>query len=354
MAMTTTEVVYTLKWMDDVGGLSILDQTLLPEKVQYDVLFRVEDVYEAIKSLKVRGAPAIGVAAAYGVVLAAQTETDLGPEEFREKISQYIKYLAASRPTAVNLFWALDRMEAILNREEPLGTLTMYNLLKQEANAIYEEDRKICQSLGEIGIDILRNNTGILTHCNAGRLATAGLGTALAPIYVAHARGMLLKVFADETRPLLQGSRLTAWELQKCGVDVTVMCDSMAAHAMEQGKIQTVLVGADRILANGDVFNKIGTYGVSLLAKAHNIPLYVVAPKSTFDLETKHRTQVRIEHRKEEEVSCGMGKRTAPKGVKVYNPAFDVTPASLVTGIITEYGIISPVNEENIRQVLKA
>ncbi|MBD2848240.1 S-methyl-5-thioribose-1-phosphate isomerase [Paenibacillus sp. IB182496] len=328
-------------WTED--HVSLLDQRLLPEQVVYLKLNTAQDVWEAIRHLKVRGAPAIGISAAYGVVLGSRhASEDL--TQWRELVHEAAAALATSRPTAVNLFWALDRMKARADALSALGgTLeSAKRALLDEAIAIQSEDEQTCRMIGEHALGLLQPNTGVLTHCNAGGLATARYGTALAPLYLAQDQGMNLRVFADETRPVLQGARLTAFELQQAGIDVTLICDNMAAMVMAKGWVQAVIVGTDRVAANGDVANKIGTYGVAVLAKAHNIPFYVACPMSTIDLHTATGADIPIEERAPEEITNGFGKRTAPLGIKVYNPAFDITPAEYVTAIITERGIIRP------------
>lgn len=343
-----------LQWLgDEHGQLRMIDQTQLPGELIYLDCRDAETVFEAIRALRVRGAPAIGIAAAYGVCLGVQREVAQAPESFFARLTQTIDYLATSRPTAVNLFWALDRMRQLGERHRtgcsPAEVLT---LLLAEARAIHAEDAAMCRAIGTLGATLLPREGGVLTHCNAGGLATAELGTALAAIYVAHEQGKRLRVFADETRPLLQGARLTAWELHQAGIDVTVICDSMAAQVMREGRIQAVIVGADRITANGDTANKIGTYGVALLAQAHDIPFYVAAPSSTFDLTLATGDQIPIEQRSAHEITHGFGKPTVPVGVTVYNPAFDVTPARLIRAIVCERGIIEPVNTANIARLL--
>jgi methylthioribose-1-phosphate isomerase len=329
----------TVDWVGGTDGfLRLLDQTRLPAEVVYRDCRTVEDVWEAIKTLRVRGAPAIGVAAAYGVVIGASAGI----------AAKAVEYLRTSRPTAVNLFWALDRMRRVIDsRLDDLPAA-----LLKEAVQIDEEDQAMCRAIGACGAPLVPDGGGVLTHCNAGSLATAGLGTALAVLYEAHAQGKRFRVYADETRPLLQGARLTAWELGEAGLNVTVLCDSMAASLMHSGAVQMVVVGADRIAANGDTANKIGTYGVALLAQAHKIPLYVAAPSSTFDLACPSGELIPIEQRDPREVTHGFGSATAPAGVCVYNPAFDVTPARLIAGIITERGVIRPVDEATIRRTL--
>ncbi|MGI6113139.1 MAG: S-methyl-5-thioribose-1-phosphate isomerase [Mahellales bacterium] len=341
----------TVNWQD--GKLIILDQTRLPLETVYEEITTIEQVWDAIYKLKVRGAPAIGVAAAYGLCLSVMDEKTKEPAEFLYKLKKNAEYLATSRPTAVNLFWALERIEKVA---EAAGNLPVEDIKKrilEEAHSIKKEDQAICDGIGEHLLTLLRDGMGILTHCNAGAAATAGCGTALAPIYKARERGWNLKVFADETRPLLQGARLTAWELKEMGVDVTLICDNMAAMVMAQGKIDAVIVGCDRVAANGDFANKIGTYGVAILAKEHGIPFYVAAPSSTIDLKTQKGQDIVIEERKADEITCGFGRRTAPEHVKVFNPAFDVTPAKYVTAIVTEKGVIYPPFEEGIRKMFK-
>jgi methylthioribose-1-phosphate isomerase len=335
------------------GCLRLIDQTRLPtEFVEIDC-HDVPTVWEAIKLLRVRGAPAIGVAAAYGAVLGARSQGLKQTGTVREALRQATAYLRTSRPTAVNLFWAVERMDAAGAEVHDQSARMLLDRLLDEAHAIAEEDRAMCRAIGRFGAELLGAGEGILTHCNAGGLATADYGTALAVIFAAQEKGKHVRVFADETRPLLQGSRLTAWELQRRGVAVTLICDNMAAQVMKEGKVQKVVVGADRIAANGDTANKIGTYGVALLARAHDIPFYVAAPSSTFDLTIADGSAIPIEQREPGEVTHGFGRQTAPTGIDVYNPAFDVTPAALIAGIITEKGVIRPVNRETIRKVFE-
>jgi methylthioribose-1-phosphate isomerase len=342
----------TIQWVGGVDGfVRLLDQTLLPTQLEYRDCRRVEEVWEAIRSLRVRGAPAIGIAAAMGVVVGVQDCKER--REFSKRLEDVASYLRTSRPTAVNLFWALERMERAarphLERDSP-GRLV--RLLLDEALAIEEEDRQMCRSIGRIGAGLIREGQGVLTHCNAGGLATADYGTALAVLFTAAEQGRRFHVFADETRPLLQGARLTTWELKQRGIDVTLICDSMAAQVMKEGRVQVVITGADRIAANGDTANKIGTYGVALLAHAHGIPFYVAAPSSTFDLCLADGDAIPIEQRDAREITHGLGKQIAPDGIKVYNPAFDVTPARLIAGIVTEKGLIQPVSSATIRAVV--
>ena len=345
----------TMTWRGDAltGGLQLLDQTLLPVEVVTVECRTVAQVWEAIQKLRVRGAPAIGVSAAYGVVLGVQATVDSPPEQFLAVLKAVCDELASSRPTAVNLFWALDRMQRVGEKLAQRPGLERVELLLAEARRIEAEDRAMCTAIGLVGARYLPHTCGVLTHCNAGGLATAGDGTALAVIFAAHAQGKRLHVYADETRPLLQGARLTSWELMQRGVPVTLICDNMAGWVMHEGKVQAVVVGADRIAANGDAANKIGTYSVAQLAGAHGIPFYIAAPSSTFDLTLPDGTGIPIEQRDSEEITHGCGRQTAPAGVMVYNPAFDVTPARLIRAIFTDKGAIEPVNTENVKRVLE-
>ncbi|RED64018.1 S-methyl-5-thioribose-1-phosphate isomerase [Cohnella lupini] len=345
-----SEVLQSLRWEN--GALSLLDQRLLPEEIVYLKLTTSQDVWEAIRELKVRGAPAIGIAAAYGVVLGV-ADFDGTMDQWVSEVNRHADYLATSRPTAVNLFWALDRIKVRADALASSGMKTeeAVQALLAEAQLIQAEDEATNRRIGEHALTLFEDGMGVLTHCNAGGLATAKYGTALAPFYLALEQGIHLKVFADETRPVLQGARLTAFELQQAGVDVTLICDNMAGHVMSKGWIQAVIVGTDRVAANGDVANKIGTYSVAVLAKAHNIPFYVACPLSTIDLSTPTGADIPIEERHSDEITVGFGKRTAPQGIAVYNPAFDITPNELVTAIITEKGIIKAPYFESLRQL---
>ncbi|HIJ65127.1 MAG TPA: S-methyl-5-thioribose-1-phosphate isomerase [Candidatus Hydrogenedentes bacterium] len=331
----------TVTWRDN--ALTIIDQTLLPTEYRKIRLARVADVWHAIKTLKIRGAPAIGVCAAFGVLVAVKEKAPNNTVDAVRAAIQAADYLATSRPTAVNLFWALSRMKRVADScRDAQDPQAVWQALEAEAKTICDEDRQMCRAIGNHGAGLIHDGDGVLTHCNAGGLATSDYGTALAVMFRAHEIGRRFHVFADETRPLLQGARLTAWELVEAGIDATVICDNMAAQVMREGRIQLVIVGADRIAANGDTANKIGTYGVALLAKAHNIPFYVAAPSSTFDLSIESGEAIPIEQRDPAEVTHGFGRQTAPAGVGVYNPAFDVTPAELVTAFITEKGLLRP------------
>lgn len=348
MKMTTIPVQLN----DTKDAMVILDQTLLPEEEKFLELRKPEEIWEAIKKLRVRGAPAIGVAAAFGLYVSMLQSEATSECDFCEEFVRVRDYLATSRPTAVNLFWALDRMTERLEQEKGKTVEKIKRALLEESEKILAEDQAMGRAIGEYGLSLLKPSMGLLTHCNAGGLATSGYGTALAPMYLGHARGYDFKVYADETRPLLQGARLTAYELAKAGIDVTVICDNMASIVMKEGKIDAVLVGCDRIAANGDVANKIGTSGVAILAKEYGIPMYVLGPTSTIDLDTPTGSGIRIELRSDEEVTCGFGKRTAPEGVKAYNPAFDVTEAKYITAIITEKGILRPPYDESLENMI--
>jgi len=355
--MTEPTGYQTLAWREAgaTGGpaLVLLDQTRLPGQLTYLECGNVETVADAIERLVVRGAPAIGVAAAYGVALGAALAAAPSPGDTAAAAEAAIERLARTRPTAVNLFWALERQRQVLAASVGLpkerGGEQLAELLLTEARRIDVEDQDLCRRMGEHGADLLEDGFTVLTHCNAGSLATAGSGTALAVIYAARDRGYDLSVYADETRPLLQGARLTAWELMRNGVDVTVICDNMAASVMRTRRVDCVVVGADRIAANGDVANKIGTYGVAVLAREHGIPFYVAAPTSTLDMTLDNGDLIPIEERRPEEITAGFGAVTAPDGVAVYNPAFDVTPNNLVAAIVTEHGVARPPFGETLR-----
>ena len=348
--------VRPIEWKQDGAGalvpgrVRMIDQTLLPGRIVHLEIRKLDDMCEAIKVLRVRGAPAIGVSAAMGLVLAVQDSRAPSTVAVMAEIATAAAKLAATRPTAVNLFKALERMKQAARANLRLDVRGFKERLATEAVTIFEEDRAMCRKIGEHGASLLKDGQTILTHCNAGSLATSEYGTALAALYVAKEQGKKISVYADETRPLLQGSRLTVWELMSEGIDVTLICDNMAAQVMKEGRIDAVLVGADRIAANGDSANKIGTYGVAVLARAHKIPFYVLAPTSTFDLDTATGDGIPIEERSPEEIVCGFGKRTAPEGAKVYSPAFDVTPARLITAIVCEKGIARPDFLDSLRK----
>lgn len=329
--------VKTLEWLKDQRKIRLIDQTKLPGNLEYIETDDYRIICDAIRRLAVRGAPAIGCAGAYGVLIGAMSLNTVDFEVFKRELRRIMDEIRATRPTAVNLFWAVERMEKTLigqiNVDEAVRMLT------EEAIRIHEEDEKMCRRIGENGAELLKDGMRILTHCNAGSLATGGMGTALAPIYVAKEQGKNIRVFADETRPLLQGARLTAWELSQNDIDVTLICDNMAAVVMRKGWVDAVIVGSDRIACNGDVANKIGTFTVASLTKQHHVPFYVAAPTSTVDASIPSGDQIPIEERSEDEVASFGGIRIAPEGVRIYNPAFDVTPNDLVSAIITERGI---------------
>ena len=334
--------VETMRWTG--CGLEIIDQTLLPGELRYVALDTPEAVWEAIHALRVRGAPAIGVCAAYGLLVALRHRPPQDVAQALVHVHETSDYYASSRPTAVNLFWALERMRRAAERiaSEAGDADAFFDALLAEAGQIDEEDRARCRAIGEHGAALIGEGHGVLTHCNAGSLATSAFGTALSVMYSAHEQGRTFQVFADETRPLLQGARLTAWELMQAGIDVTLICDHTAAQVMREGKVQLVVVGADRIAANGDTANKIGTYNVAVAARAHGIPFYVAAPSNTFDLSVPNGSGIPIEQRDASEITMGFGKATAPDAVKVYAPAFDVTPADFIAGFITERCILRP------------
>ncbi len=346
--------VTVIEWVGDAatGVLRLLDQTRLPGVTAYLDCDSTETLYDAIGRLVVRGAPAIGVAAAYGMVLAAREALDMtGPDAqaFMGALRAKGAYLKRCRPTAVNLAWAVDRVLAVVPPGPPGRTAER---ILSEARAIHREDIAMCRAIGARAAELIHRCSGVLTHCNAGALATAGIGTATAGMYLAHADGHRFCVYCGETRPLLQGSRLTAWELARAGINAVVITDNMAAQVMREGRVQMVITGADRIAANGDVANKIGTYGLAILAGRHGIPFYVAAPASTFDLTLADGDEIPIEQRGAEEITEGFGRRTAPDGIAVYAPAFDVTPAELINAIITDRGIIEPVTAENVRALI--
>lgn len=334
-------MIPTVQWHD--GLVRILDQSALPERVQFVDCREYETVAEAIRTLKVRGAPAIGVTAALGIALGAGQFQGNNTQAFHAWFMQVCDQLASTRPTAVNLFWAVERMKAVFSGEQANSIAVIQSRLREAAQEILEEDVRINRELGRHGAAMIQDGDHILTHCNAGALATAGYGTALGVVRAAWEAGKRIRVFADETRPVLQGSRLTAWELQQDGIPVTLITDNMAGALMKQGKVQCCVVGADRIAANGDVANKIGTYSVAVLAKAHGIPFYVAAPASTIDMRTSTGEEIPIEERNPLEVTrVHDGPTIAPLGIDVWNPAFDVTPAALIAGIITERGVFPP------------
>lgn len=333
------------------GELFILDQRKLPLMEEINVQKSVDDVWVSIKELKVRGAPAIGIAAGFGILVALKDLLDLPIDRFKIELTERAVYLNSSRPTAVNLSNSLNRMKDVWEGYSGNSTKELFAKLEKEALLIYEEDVKICGDIGEFGKKLIKEGGRVLTHCNAGALAASVMGTALAPVYAAHNEGVKFQVYADETRPLLQGARLTAWELQKSGVEVTLICDGMAAYLMSKGGIDLVIVGCDRVAANGDTANKIGTLGVAVAANHYNIPFYIACPPATYDFHTKTGNDIIIEERNSDEVTHFAGKRVAPVDVKVFNPAFDVTPAELITGFITNKGIITKPFDINLPKI---
>ena len=335
--MVGHEIPLSVSWEED--RLLLLDQTRLPGELAIEEQVSVEQVWRSIKELKVRGAPAIGIAAAYGVLVGMDLSN---VADFSAEIRTRTDYLSTARPTAVNLFWALQRMRDKLSDCRELTDRESWAVLLEEAKKIHQEDREICRRIGELGRPLIKENMNILTHCNAGSLAVSELGTALAPIYLASREGTGVHVYADETRPLLQGARLTSWELQQAGIPVTLICDNMAAHLFSRGRVDMVLVGTDRVTANGDVINKIGTLNLAILANHYSIPFYVACPSSTVDMKIASGTEVTIEERDGQEIRQMAGVPTAPEEVAVFNPAFDMTPAGLVTGLITDRGILRP------------
>lgn len=329
-----------IRW--DGARLDVLDQRLLPGTTIYEPLTGVDSVWMAIHALKVRGAPAIGIAAAYGLVVSMQPYREASPAEFFAVLDVAAARLRSARPTAVNLAWALDRLKRAAHAITTPNATSLYAAILHEAEAIHAEDRRMCSAIGRAGLPLIKSASGVLTHCNAGALAVSQLGTATAPMYLAHAAAIPFRVFVGETRPLLQGSRLTAWELQHAGIDVTLICDTMVARLMAEGAIDLVIVGADRVARNGDTVNKIGTSGIAILARHFGIPFHVALPASTYDPETLRGADVVIEERDGDEVRTMLGHPTAPAGIKVRNPAFDVTPHELVTTFITNVGLLAP------------
>lgn len=344
--LTADSLPRAIEWKE--GELYLLDQTQLPLVETLEKQTSVEQVWASIRALKVRGAPAIGIAGAYGLCVALRPAQHLSTNEFLEEMDTQAAYLDSSRPTAVNLGWALRRLQRVAKAAHASSAAELYACLVAEAEAIHREDIQLCHGMGNNGAPLIKEGMGVLTHCNAGALATSELGTATAPMYVAQSKGIKFRVYADETRPLLQGARLTSWELQRSGIDVTLITDNMAAHLMSQGLIDLVIVGTDRVAANGDVANKIGTLGVAILAKHYGIPFYVACPSSTIDFDTPSGDGIPIEEREPEEVTEFGARRTAPEGVKVRNPAFDVTPNALVAGLITEKQIVTAPFKENL------
>lgn len=343
----------TVYWDDERDALVIIDQTQLPQRLELLQIDDISSLWDAIRLLKVRGAPAIGVAAAYGAYMSALAADQSSRSRFLAEFKEQNAYLNSSRPTAVNLSWALARMEKVADENADLPLPELIQLLRLEADAIHDEDIRVCRAIGENGLSLLKKGDGILTHCNAGRLAAVELGTATAPIYVGEEQGYNFRVFCDETRPLLQGIRLTAFELASSGVDTTVICEGMGLTVMRKGWVQAVLVGCDRVAANGDTANKIGTAAVSVAAKSCGIPFYVCAPTATIDLACPNGSTIPIEERDAAEVTdMWYASPMGPEGIKVFNPSFDVTLAQDITAIVTEYGIAYPPFDVSLRQIM--
>ncbi len=346
-------VVPTIEWKGEIPGeIALIDQTLLPGKYEVIRVKTIEDLRDDIRRLAVRGAPAIGLAACFGTVLGVQG-FEGSRAAFDAELKRVTDFLATSRPTAVNLFWGVERMRRAAEGNPDLDTPAIKKRLLEEARAALQEDKDACRRMGELGQTLIGDGDSSLTHCNAGGLATADYGTALSVFFAAHEKGKKVTVYADETRPLLQGARLTSWELETAGIDVVLICDNMAGQVMKEGRIDSVFVGSDRIAANGDAANKIGTYSVSVLARAHNVPFYVVAPLSTFDLTLAEGSAIPIEERDGREIREFRGARAAPDGVKTYNPAFDVTPAENIAAIITEAGIVENPTTDKIKALFE-
>lgn len=338
----------TIEWVN--GHVKLIDQTKLPGRLVFIHCRDVKKLWQAIKVLSVRGAPALGVAAGFGVLLGAKEYKGNDSTRFINQILKVCTYIGSSRPTAVNLFNVLEEMKKVLVQYKDSSVLVIKKKLHERAFEIYEEDRWVCRKMGDYGAQLIKNNSSIMTICNAGALATVDYGTALGVMYSAKKKGKKFKVYSCETRPLLQGARLTTWELLQAKIDTTLICDSMAATVMKQGRVQAIFTGADRVASNGDSANKIGTYSLAVLAKHHKIPFYIVAPYSTFDLSISSGKEIPIEERSKEEVTGFSTVVTAPKNVKVFNPAFDVTEASLITSIVTEYGVIKPPFKSNLKK----
>jgi methylthioribose-1-phosphate isomerase len=337
--------VRTIQWQN--GRVIMLDQRLLPHKEVYRVCRTYQEVAQAIRRMVIRGAPAIGVAAAMGVALGASKIQD---KNFEHEFDRILLTLSKTRPTAVNLFWALERMRKIYAENRSRGVESVKRLLQEEAQKIYKEDIAANKQLGKFGASLLQSSGRLMTHCNAGALATAGYGTALGVIRALKESGKQVEVWVNETRPFLQGARLTAWELKKEKIPATLITDNMAGYLMQEGKVDAVVVGCDRVAANGDVANKIGTYGIAVLAKRHGVPFYVAGPTSSIDVDCASGKDIPIEQRDPKEVSHIFGRALAPKGVRIFNPAFDVTSQDLISAIITEKGVIHPPYQENIRK----
>lgn len=343
--------IETITWEGEM--VRLIDQTLLPNEIRYLKIDDTERIREAIQVLRVRGAPAIGIAAALGCYLGVRHSEARDAAAFREDLERICEYLGSARPTAVNLSWALERVRKHVMQSGDRPVDDLKQAILELGLAMIEEDHEVCHAIGRHGADLLNDGDGILTHCNAGGLATAGFGTALAPVFLAVEQGKRIHVYCDETRPLLQGARLTTWECKQAGIPVTLICDNMAATVLSQGRVQAIIVGTDRTVANGDVANKIGTFGVAVLAHEFGIPFYVAAPTSSIDMSIATGADIPIEERDADEITCGFGCRTAPDEIDVFNPAFDVTPHRYVTALITEHEIVRPPFDEGLRRLFE-
>ncbi len=351
--MSSTILDYETVALDEENkALVIIDQTKLPGKIEMLSLTDAKSIWNAIYLLQVRGAPAIGVSAAIGVYVVTWRVDTEDMEVFRQEFKKTKEYLATSRPTAVNLFWALNRMERVVDENQDKTVAELKNLLHDEAVRIHDEDIEVCRKIGTYALELVKPGDGLLTHCNAGQLATVKYGTATAPMYLGLEQGYNFHIFVDETRPLLQGARLTAFELHAAGMDVTLICDNMSSAVMKKGLVNAVFVGCDRVAANGDTANKIGTSVVACVAKQYGVPVYICAPTSTIDMELKSGKEIPIEERPAEEITeMWYQERMAPEGVKVYNPCFDVTDHELIAGIVTEYGVVKAPFDENLKKL---
>jgi len=343
--------VETITWTGK--SVRLIDQTALPAELRYLEICDVECLWDAIRRMQVRGAPALGIAAALGCYLGVRLSEARDQETFANELARICDFLGTARPTAVNLFWALRRVRDVVERLRDRPIADIKRAILQEALDMIEEDHRVCRAIGRYGAELLHDGDHILTHCNAGGLATAGYGTALSPVFVAAEQGKCIHVYADETRPQLQGARLTTWECQQAGIPVTLITDSTAATVIAQGKVQAILVGTDRTAANGDVANKVGTLGLAVLANEFHVPFYVAAPLSSIDMNIASGAEIPIEERSHDEVTCVLGHRIAPEGIEAYNPAFDVTPHRYVTALITERGIVRPPLAEGLRRVFE-
>lgn len=351
MANDTETIVQSIEWRDD--HVRILDQTYLPNREVYSDIRDVGRMWEAIKKLRIRGAPAIGIAAAYGLYLGIKDLPENAWESFIVEVDRVAEYLESARPTAINLKWALDRIKTTIQAHKEKDIAEVKEIVLKTAKTIHDEDKRICKRIGENGVELVKKDANILTHCNTGSLATGQYGTALSVIFHAHENGNKIHVWVDETRPLLQGSRLTSWELMNAEIPMKLITDSTAGSLIRRGKVDMVIVGTDRVAANGDTANKIGTYPLAVIAHENDIPFYVAVPLSTIDMEVKNGDDIPIEEREGEEIAHFNGSKIAPKKVQTYNPAFDITPHKYITAFVTEEGIIKPPFKENFKKLFK-